>query len=278
MPKIISQIQTSNQQTNFENIKHTENSQEFWYARELMPLLGYAKWETFSNVIQKAKIACKESGNSVDLCFPDAGNTSKMPNGGEKPVENYKLTRYACYLIAMNGDSRKSQIAKAQTYFASQTRKQELLEGFLESQKRVENRDKLTTKRNELRVEVYQRGIDNGSKFANLEDNINLGLYKKKTKEIKKYKGIPDKKSLDNYTSSVELLAKSLSMEMTNLNVQSKDLNGAIPINLEGKQNASSVRETLTERGIIPEDLPRLSDIDKVKKELKKLGNSLDLE
>jgi very-short-patch-repair endonuclease len=127
-PLIIMQSQITTQQDNFESIKHFENGVEFWLARELRPLLGYAKWETFSNVIEKAKIACEHSGNSVELCFPDAGKTSKMPNGGEKPVEDYMLTRYACYLIAQNGDPKKREIALAQTYFAVQTRKQEINE------------------------------------------------------------------------------------------------------------------------------------------------------
>ena len=269
----------SQDQTLFENLKHLdENQVEFWYARELMPELGYKKWERFDDSIQKSMVACANSGNKIEdnYSIPDGGKLGEQSTLSQPKVKkDYKLSRYACYLIAMNGDSRKSQIAFAQTYFASQTRKQELMEEFLEGQKRVQNRDKLTTKRNELKAEVYQRGIDTGAKFADLEDNINLGFYNKRTKAVKKYKGIPEKKPLDNYTTSVELLAKSLSMEMTNLNVKSKDLNGQTPINKEGKQNASAVRNTLTDRGIIPEDLPKLPDVKKIETQIKKLTDKL---
>lgn len=248
----------------FEQIKNFDEQTEFWYARELMPLLGYAKWETFSKVIQKAKIACQESSYSVSDHFPDAG---KIVNAGvsNKPLEDYKLTRYACYLIAMNGDARKPEIALAQTYFATQTRRQELSQQAENNAKRLENRAKLTENRKKLRDEVYFRGIDDNSKFAGLEDNINLGLYTKRTKAVKKQKDIPEKAPLDDYTTNVELLAKSLSMEMTKINVNQKNLLGINPIYTEGKENAGEVRKSLVARNIKPENLPAETNIKKLK-------------
>lgn len=251
--------------TTFEQIKHSENQIEFWLARELMPLLGYKNWRDFNNAIEKAKISCKESKNEVLDHFED---TLKPITGGKGAIQNvqdFKLSRFACYLIAMNGDSRKSEIAFAQRYFATQTRRQELLQEEENNQKRLENRAKLTESRNRLRDEVYTRGVDDTSKFAGLEDSINLGLYTKRTKAIKKHKGIPENKPLDNYTSNVELLAKSLSMEMTKINVNQKNLLGVEPIYTEGKENACELRKSLSVRGIKPESLPAETDIAKIK-------------
>jgi DNA-damage-inducible protein D len=256
-------------QLNFEQIKHTENNEEFWFARELMPLLGYKKWETFSSVIEKAKIACLESNLSILDHFPD---TRKPIVGGKGAVQNvtdYKLTRYACYLVAMNGDSRKVEIAQAQTYFATQTRRQELLQELENNQKRLENREKLTQNRKNLRQEVHARGVDSGEKFAKLEDNINIGLYTETTAGIKKVKNIPNNKPLDDYTSNIELLSKNLSMEMTKINVIKQNLNGLNPICTEAKDNATAIRETLLDRNIVPEELPIEKNIKIVQKAIK---------
>ena len=264
----------NNQQQTFEQIKHTENGIEFWLARELMPLLGYAKWERFENSIEKAIIACQESGYSIEENFdlPTSGKLHEIAtNKQPKLKKDYKLTRYACYLIAMNGDSRKKQIAEAQTYFATQTRRQELLQEVENNQKRLENREKLTVSRKKLRDEVYTRGVDTSNKFASLEDNINLGLYTKTTKAVKKQKNIPENKPLDDFTSNVELLSKSLSMEMTKINVNNKNLLGLNPICQEGKENAGEIRKSLLARNIIPEELPAESSIQDVKKSIKKL-------
>jgi DNA-damage-inducible protein D len=177
---------TSNLQS-FEQIKRTDNQQEFWLARELIPYLGYLKWERFENSIEKAMISCKESGYPIEEHFllPRSGKSYKIAtNEHPKLKKDYKLSRYACYLIAMNGDNRKHQIALAQTYFATQTRRQELLQAQENNQKRLENRVKLTESRKKLRDEVKPRGIDDNSKFAGLEDKINLGLYTKTTKGI----------------------------------------------------------------------------------------------
>ena len=255
-------------QTTFESIKHIDQDQnEFWYARELQIALGYPRFDSFKRLILKTITDFE----NLQIPFHNDVELLKIQQNNPNPKEDYKFSRFFCYKLAMLGNTTECILAR--TYFATQTRKQELMEEFLENQKRIENKDKLTTKRNELRAEVYQRGIDSGSKFADLEDHINLGLYQKRTKVIKEHKGIPDAKPLDNFTSSVELLAKSLSMEMTNINVKNKDLNGQNPINLEGKQNASSVRNTLTQRGIVPEDLPKLPDVKKIEKEQLKLNS-----
>ena len=272
---------TNKSQSPFEAIKHLdENHQEFWLARELQTVLGYTKWEKFKNSIEKAMTTCKESGYDINDNFtlPDSGKLGKIATLSQpKTKSDYKLTRYACYLIAMNGDSRKVEIAQAQTYFATQTRKQEILEEMENNQERINNREKLTESRKNLRDEVYPRGIDNNVKFASLEDNVNLGLYTKRTKAIKKYKKIPDNKPLDDFTTNIELLSKSLSMEMTKINVGNKNLIGLNPICKEGKENASEVRKTLLNRNIIPEELLTEASIKEIKKNTKKLTQPINL-
>jgi DNA-damage-inducible protein D len=245
--------------TTFEQIKHSENQTEFWLARELMPYLGYARFDSFKRIIQKViqeiEIEKGSFHNDVELL--------KITENSPNPKEDYSLSRFACYKIAMLGST--NECIQARTYFATQTRRQELLQEEENNQKRIENRAKLTESRNRLRDEVYTRGVDDNSKFAGLEDNINLGLYTKRTKAIKKHKGIPENKPLDNYTSSVELLAKSLSMEMTKINVNQKNLLGVEPIYTEGKENASELRKSLLARNIKPESLPAETDIGKLK-------------
>jgi len=256
--------QLSNSRSNFEDIKHINDGQEFWYARELMPLLGYARFDSFKRLITKVseeiKVETKSFHNQVELL--------KIGENNPNPKEDYKLTRFACYKIAMLGNTE--ECIQARTYFAIQTRKQEIFEKELYDNKRLESRDKLTESRKNLRDEVYQRGIKTNYEFAGLEDNINFGLYTQNTKSIKKLKGIPDKKPLDNYTSPTELLAKSLSMEMTKINVDQKDLLGVYPIYKEGWENADEIRQSLVKRGIKPENLPPEEDIKKLQKQKNK--------
>jgi|LakMenEpi03Aug12_release.lakeMendotaPanAssembly.Ray.scaffolds.fasta_scaffold64027_2 DNA-damage-inducible protein D len=245
--------------TTFEQIKHSENQIEYWLARELMPYLGYARFDSFKRIIQKVIQEVETDKGS----FHKDVELLKIDENNPNPKEDYSLSRFACYKIAMLGST--SECIQARTYFATQTRRQELLQEEENNQKRIENRAKLTENRNGLRDEVYTRGVDDTSKFAGLEDNINLGLYTKRTKAIKKHKGIPENKPLDNYTSNVELLAKSLSMEMTKINVNQKNLLGIEPIYSEGKENASEIRKSLLVRGIEPESLPAETDIEKLK-------------
>ena len=258
---------TNSQNNTFDSIKKINViGEEYWEARELMLLLGYKKWENFEKVIDKAKQSLKSLQIDPINHFPEARKTIKMPKGAEKIIANYNLTRYACYLIAQNGNSKKIEIAQAQSYFAQQSRRQEINEQIGNDLKRLENRVKLTTSRKKLREEVYTRGIDTGPKFAKLEDSINIGLYKKRTVDVKRLKQIDKNQPLDDHVSAIELAAKNLSVEMTSYNVVNKDLKGEIPINKEGFDNSNNIRNTLYLRGIIPESLPKEEDIKKLQK------------
>jgi len=262
--------QNNNQQQTFEQIKHTENGTEFWLARELMPLLGYKYWQDFDKLVQKTKETDFEDQNDHIRHSP---KKVLLGSGATRETTDYQLSRFACYKIAMLG--KTAECVQARTYFATQTRRQELLQEAENNQKRLENREKLTVSRKKLRDEVYTRGIDTSNKFASLEDNINLGLYTKTTKAVKKQKNIPDNKPLDDFTSNVELLSKSLSMEMTKINVNNKNLLGLNPICQEGKENADEIRKSLLARSIIPEQLPAEPNIQDVKKSVKQTAKKL---
>jgi DNA-damage-inducible protein D len=199
MPKTI-----ITQQAYFEEIKNIQNGQEFWYARELQPLLGYSKWETFSGVIEKAKTACEQSNNSIVSNFPDAGKIVKT-GIGEKPLEDYKLSRYACYLIAQNGDSRKQEIALAQTYFALQTYKQEVFEKAIDNQKRIDIRNQVTKYNKKLYETAKNAGVKNYGEFT---DAGYIGLYGMRNQEIIKKKNIGNDKILDR-AGATELAFRS---------------------------------------------------------------------
>ncbi len=248
--------QIANKQKTFEQIKHTENGTEFWFARELMPMLGYKRWEDFHKLVQKTKESDFEDQTDHIRYTPKLIKTGK---GATRETTDYQLSRFACYKIAMFG--KTAECVESRTYFATQTRKQELLQEAENNQKRLENREKLTENRKKLRDEVYTRGVNTNNKFAKLEDNINLGLYTQTTKAVKKQKNIPNDKPLDDFTSNVELLSKSLSMEMTKINVNNKNLIGLNPICKEGKENADEIRKSL---------LANVSSTDKKHKKLLK--------
>jgi DNA-damage-inducible protein D len=248
------------QYNNFEQNKHTQDGQEFWYARELMPLLGYVKWETFSNVIEKAKIACKGSGNSVEVCFPDAGKTSKMPNGGIKPVEDYKLSRYACYLIAMNGDSRKKEIALAQTYFAIQTRKQEISEQNNELDERKKLRKQSKESYKSYNKTLVESGINQGQ-IGIITSAGDKALFGQKTAKIKEENNIKNERPLEDFLHPANLTARMLGREMTKLKVESKESQTlSTAISTHTKHN-KEIRQVLLDNEILPEKLPMQTDI-----------------
>ena len=248
---------------------------ECWSARDLQVLLGYTKWDNFTNVIEKAKEACRKSGNSIADQFPDVGKLIKGAKGAERQIDDYCLTRYACYLIAQNGDPKKEQIAFAQTYFAVQTRKVELIEQRIAERERVEARAKLQETEKKMSGILYERGVDSRG-FAMIRSKGDQALFKLSTSDLKRKLGVPDKRPVADFLPMVNIKAKDFAAEMTNVNVQTKDLYGVEPITEEHVENNEAVRKIMLERGIIPENLPAEEDVKKVErrlaKEEKKLG------
>ena len=248
----------------FDDIMHeTEDGVEFWYARELQSILGYSQWRRFHETINRAMLACENSGISTSKHFANAGKSSPMPNGGERIIDDIMLTRYACYLIAQNGDPRKTEIAFAQSYFAVQTRNAEIIEQRLEELNRLQLRDQLRTSEKRLSQNIYERGVDEKG-FGRIRSRGDAALFGGQTTQAMKKKYDIKSGALADKLPAVTIAAKNLATEMTNLNVEEKDLHGEAPITTEHVQNNSSVRKILRERGIKPEELPPEEDIKKI--------------
>ena len=240
---------------------------ECWSARELQKLLGYSKWENFTIVINKAKTACENVGNIVADHFPDVRKMVTVGSGSEREIEDMMLTRYACYLIAQNGDPRKEQIAFAQTYFAVQTRKAELIEKRLLEVERVKARTKLQETERILSGVLYERGVNDKS-FAIIRSKGDQALFRLNTATLKRKMGIPANRPLADFLPTISIKAKDLAAEMTSVNVQSKDLQSETNITKEHIDNNLAVRRMLLERGIIPEELPAAEDVKKLERRL----------
>lgn len=240
---------------------------ECWSARELQNLLGYSKWENFEKVIQKAKDACKNAGEKVEYHFPDIRKMITKGKGAQDEINDILLTRYACYLIAQNGDSRKQQIAFAQNYFAVQTRRAELVEKRLLEYERVKAREKLSQTEKQLSGILYERGVDNQG-FAVIRSKGDQALFRLNTKMLKRKMSVPESRPVADFLPTISIKAKDLAAEMTGLNVQNKDLNGQSNIEREHIDNNLAVREMLTKRGIVPENLPPAEDVKKVQRKL----------
>ncbi len=263
-----SKNQITNQQQTFEQIKHTENSVEFWLARELMPLLGYKNWRDFNNAIEKAQISCKESNNEVSDHFEDILKPIIGGKGAVQNVTDYKLSRYACYLIAMNGDSRKSEIALAQTYFAIQTRKQEKFEELTEDQKRLKIREDVTDHNKKLFETAKNSGVNN---FAHFNDAGYLGLYGMRNKEIVKKKGL-GKDSLLDRAGATELAANLFRITQTDEKLNNENINSQIQSEKIHNMVGGKIRQTIKDiGGTLPENLEPQKHIKEVKKAVKQL-------
>jgi DNA-damage-inducible protein D len=234
----------------------------------LQQLLGYSKWENFSKMIEKAKESCQNAGQGVSDHFPDVGKMVKIGSGAEKEIEDILLTRYACYLIAQNGDSRKEQIAFAQNYFAVQTRRAEIIEQCLLDYERVRACAKLAETEKKLSGILYERGV-NDKDFATICSKGDQALFRLNTAMLKRKLGVLDNRPVADFLPTINIKAKDLAAEMTSVNVQNKDLRGVKPIETEHVDNNLTVRKMLLERGIVPEQLPPAEDVRKVERKLK---------
>ena len=245
------------------------NSVEVWYARELQSQLGYARWENFVVAIGRAIESCKTLGISVDDHFREVTKMVPLGSGSERPIQDFMLTRYACYLIAQNGDPKKEEIAFAQSYFAVQTRKTELIEERLNEIARLDTRERLRASEKQLSKNIYQRGVDDRG-FGRIRSKGDQALFGGlSTEQMKKRLGIKSG-ALADHLPTLTIAAKNLATEMTNYNVEQKDLHGEISITAEHVQNNCSVRGMLGQRGIKPEELPPAEDIKKVERRVAK--------
>lgn len=264
----------------FENHSYTtESGIEFWYARDLQHLLGYTKWDNFVKVINKAKTSCEASGNNITDHFADVGKMVKIGSGTEREINDIILTRYACYLIAQNGDPRKEEIAFAQNYFAVQTRKFELIEKRIKDWERLKARQKLTFSEKELSQLIYEKtGSDKN--FGLIRSKGDQALFGKTTQQMKNKLGVPKSRALADFLPTITIKAKDFATEITVFNTKEKDLRTERQISAEHITNNRSVRKILLQRGIKPEELPPEEDIKKlerrVKSESKKLGKNPD--
>ena len=240
---------------------------ECWSARELQQLLGYSLWQNFTKVIDKAKVACEVVNQSVSDHFIGVNKKVELGSGAQREIEDLMLTRYACYLVAQNGDPRKEQIAFAQTYFAVQTRKAELIEQRLLEVERVKARAKLQETEKKLSGILYERGVNDKS-FAVIRSKGDQALFRLNTATLKRKMGVPASRPLADFLPTISIKAKDFAAEMTSMNVQTKDLQSETMIAKEHIDNNAAVRKMLLERGIVPEDLPAAEDVKKVERRL----------
>jgi DNA-damage-inducible protein D len=260
----------------FEESAYEQDGVEYWLARELQMLLGYSDWRNFINAVVKAKESCKTIGEAVLDHFVDVTKMVKIGSGAERKQDDIMLTRYACYLIAQNGDPKKEQIAFAQSYFAIQTRKQELLEERIRLNERLQAREKLAATETELSKNIYERGVDNKG-FANIRSKGDWALFGGlNTSNMKKKLGIPENRPLADFLPTITITAKQLATEITNFNVKQHDLKGEARVTDEHVKNNKDVRGLLGKSGIKPEQLPAEEDIKKLERKVKSADKGIE--
>ncbi|HEM4250732.1 TPA: DNA damage-inducible protein D [Streptococcus suis] len=248
---------------------------DYWYARDLMPLLGYERWENFHKAIHRAMNSIETSDTKVSDHFREVTKMITIAKGGQRPVADYMLTRYACYLIAINGDTNKEEIAFAQSYFAVQTRKQELIEERLHYIERTEARGKLKESEKRLSQNIYERGVDDKG-FGRIRSKGDTALFGgHSTQEMKERLGVKSNRPLADFLPTLTIAAKNLATEMTNYNVEENNLHGEKSITDEHVLNNTTIRNMLAQRGIKPEELPPAEDLKKLERKVKQQNKKL---
>lgn len=267
---IVDKNEINTLKSRFDQIAHFDDDAniEFWYARELQPALGYARWENFYTAIKRAKSSCESSGITITDHFRDITKMVDIGSNTTREISDLKLTRYACYLIAQNGDPRKDKIAFAQSYFALQTRKQELIEDRINLLRRFEARERLSKSEILLSKNIYERGVDERG-FGRIRSAGDAALFGKPTAAMKVQLEVKRNRPLADFLPTLTIAAKNLATEMTNYNTEEKNLYGESPITQEHISNNKAVRGMLGKRGIRPETLPAEEDIKKLERRVK---------
>ena len=247
--------------------QQTDGGVEFWLARDVQHLLGYTKWENFLNVVSRAKTACEISGHAVADHFPEVRKMVDLGSGSQREVDDLMLTRYACYLIAQNGDPKKQEIAFAQTYFAIQTRRAELIEKRILEAERVSARKKLTTTEKELSEVIFEQ-TGGSQDFGLIRSKGDHALFGKSTQAMKAQWKVPDSRPLADFAPTIILKAKDFATEITIFNAREHKMGSERAISHEHIINNEAVRKTLLDRGIRPEILPAAEDVKKVERRL----------
>lgn len=248
--------------------QQADNGVEFWLARDLQHLLGYSEWRNFVAVVNKGKTACEVSGHTVADHFVDVNKMVDLGSGSQRDIDDLMLTRYACYLIAQNGDPRKQEIAFAQTYFAVQTRKAELIEQRLLDAERVSARRKLSATEHELSEVIFEQVGGSNQDFALIRSKGDQALFGKSTHAMKSQWKVPDNRPLADFAPTIILKAKDFAAEITIFNARQHQMGTELAVSNEHVTNNAAVRSTLLERGIRPESLPPAEDVKKVERRL----------